>query len=353
MFVQAKILMTGSLKRKSNHRLKSGDGEPHAFIVEVETTNSTAVKTRQHGVVHPARSDPDTSSPTDPWFQINQELPGATRAECQRFWLFHRGNSKVVRENIKGYLQWRKIHNLVDERTGPWALSALEHRRKDREDWEQAWEMTWKHAAKQEGLFPDDAASPGAAATRKQKNDPVLYPKTIIPQYIFCHRQGRNRPGIFQVVAAQMDIHAASPEHHTLAVALYFDRKVSRQNATHQCNLWLDVRGAPGWANPSPLQMFPIVCTFAHHLLRLHPERLNQLVIFPLPGWAVTIFKMIRKVLPTVVQDRMVFISGSERHDVPLQVDKTAEKGDVSKAVIEGMELLRNQAMEKAAKAQL
>ena len=352
MHIEAKVLLRGSLVKRSKRHGHGARTQTRSVSQEDGDSDSASLKDLEVEIQYQHKSlarrkrvsfqndkddnKSDVSRLSDPWFHLHEEFPSATRAECKRFWDYHKDDA---RERLKDYLEWRKLHGLDSENLsrGRTFTASQQDRLTDKKDWEDAWAKTWEHAEQSISMFPDDNTT-----TKHTKHDKV-YKKCQIPQYLFAYNPSSCTPAL-QVLPAQIDANAASPEHHALAVALYLDRKFQR-HLEDVGNLWLDVRGAPGWPNPPPFQLIPLTQAMAHHLLRLYPERLHQLIIFPLPKWAVAIWKVISKLLPAVVTERTVLISGSDKHTVPLDVAKTAEKGGVPEEIVDDMERTRNQAM--------
>ena len=108
-----------------------------------------------------------------------------------------------------------------------------------------------------------------------------------------------------QVLPAQIDVHRACPAAvHAWAVASYLEVQFERSSVRQRADVWLDVRGAEGWPNPTPLQLRDLIVTLSHALLPLFPQRLRYLVVFPLPPWAAWLYKIISLALPKVIRER-------------------------------------------------
>lgn len=78
----------------------------------------------------------------------------------------------------------------------------------------------------------------------------------------------------------------AAPEEYTLALASFLDANVSR-DSDELINVLIDARGGAGWYNPRPWAVLPWVRSLASTLMANFPERLGQLIFFPVP-WVAT-----------------------------------------------------------------
>ncbi|CAB9502300.1 expressed unknown protein [Seminavis robusta] len=322
--------------------------------------------------------DPDETSTKDtdnnPWSVLEEEFPSASPSECQRFWTQY-GNDKA-RAPLKAYLEWRALYepySLGISRSSQQApmdsswkrfstsISSIRPAERDHEVWEQAWEIAWYQVERcqQEPdevfLFPPSICG---HSSKKHASVPDLskYRRTPIPQYLFAHYVPESNNILVQALPAQIDTKLACAEIHSLALALYFYDLFSELDDTNKSqlatgDLWLDVRGAPPWANPKPLQLIPLIRTVSTRLLAVHPERLNRLIVFPVPGWAVAIFNVISGVLPQVVRERTVLVAGNASHNSTLPMDKMAVHMDDETTkydTLQDMERVRRQAVTKA-----
>jgi hypothetical protein len=279
----------------------------------------------------------DTAAERCPWSLLALAFPSATACECQRF---HEAYGDKASEHLQAYLEWRAMY--------PHDEQAAENA------WERAWNRTWDQVEKcqadgtgQTVLFPKSMTLDSPAS----EEDLTPFQRTPVPQYVFAHNNNSTTTIILQVLPARIDLKLACAEIHALAAALYLDQFVEATAAT--VDVWVDVRGAPPWPNGAPMKLLHLIRTMAARLLALQPERLQRLVIFPLPGWAVAIYNMIRAFLPVVVTSRTVLVAGSDRHDVPPPSAKMEEhlSGDKAKETVQQMEATRQQAVMEAERA--
>jgi len=319
--------------------------------------NSQVGKTRQRYEKDDNHNDHFSKEVTLLW----QACPTATRAECQRFYKSAFQSKKggkegtalaMAQEQLTAYLQWRQQHpqrqQVNDRDLWVWA-------------WSVAWDRYWECGEREEEIW--NVATANTAKRSNQNQRPS------IPQYVFAYSYNDNNNSIcsrnnttddstnrrvIQVLPAQIDVARHTPNHvHTLAVALYLDQQLDRNSVQQTADLWLDVRGAPGWPNPTPWQVMSLIKVMTERLVPLFPELLHYLIVFPLPGWAVLIYKIIYGAFPKVVRERTKPIAGPMAGDKSLLYqDMMRQVPSMSAELIEQMEETRNRQIRQAANKQ-
>lgn len=286
----------------------------------------------------------DATNCTDPSgseiARLVREFPLLTREEVQRFWEDHQQNEEesddldAVREHLAQFVEWRNIYGLgrKSQQSNNQAIVSFE---KDQEDWKAAWKKVWDREETGLDLFPP-SKDPKQQTHKKSAKS---YPRKEIPQYFFCYAsQDDPNQIMLQLLPARIEAYSATPEQHSAACQLYFDLRFDHCNPHQKATLCLDCRGNPRWTNANVFQLQPIISACTHHLVRYHPGRTDRLIIFPVPRLAVSLFEMIKKALPPVVQQRTQLVAGSERN---CNLPKMAEKGNVPLALLERMEKTR------------
>ena len=353
---------------------------------------------------------PPPPPPEAGWMTVLQQAcPLATPAECERFYRAYSGGhddddttttrsrsvrrprnhapvvvAAVVIDRLQAYLAWRQrySYHLDAVTTTPHGTTNTtphaSHRHQDRANWESAWDVAWSHAAQDPSgrdYFPGSASPTNR---KKTQQPPPQYPKRRIPQYIFAHiidttntttttttatattaTTTATTPPIphlvLQIVPAQIALTEAPAALHALALSLYLGAggggQHQRNDATSQALLLLDTRGADPWANPTVFQLLDLIRIVSHTLVPLFPGRLHELVVFPLPGWAVVCLRAALHVLPKVLRDRLTLIPeySSNSRTVGEAMEATLVQRGLSPQVWKDMTATRHQAIEEAA----
>jgi thiamine phosphate synthase YjbQ (UPF0047 family) len=297
------------------------------------------------------------------------KFPMATASECHRF---QKAYGDQASDHLQAYLEWRTMYHHDSQQCHQVDLN--------RTAWERAWDRTWDQVEKcqadttgQVVLFPQTMTT--TTTTNENESPPSekdlsSFQRTPVPQYVFAHKNNYNTATtaasaqaptsiILQVFPARIDLKVASAEIHALATAIYLDETFSldttamdQEEVIIAANVWVDVRGAPPWPNGKPMKLLPLIRTMASRLVALQPERLQHLIVFPLPAWAVAIYNMIRVFLPVVITSRTILVSGSDKHDIPPPVDKMvihiAGEEQHAKEIVQQMEATRQQAVVEA-----
>ena len=118
-------------------------------------------------------------------------------------------------------------------------------------------------------------------------------------------------------MAARLDANLASTEQWVNAIAALFDEKLNRASE-EKITVVVDVRGGEGWANPSAPSLLSLVRGASTLLSDNFPERLQRLIIVPLPWIAVAVWSLAKAFLDPVTADKVVVINGAADRLAPL-----------------------------------
>jgi hypothetical protein len=116
---------------------------------------------------------------------------------------------------------------------------------------------------------------------------------------------------ILHILPFRLDLSIATAPTYSLAAALYLDRRLSRLT-TERITLFCDVRGGRGWANPTPWSTLPFIQSTASLLGSHYPERLERLVLFPMPTSAIWVWSAAKKCLDPNTSSKVVVVSPGE-----------------------------------------
>jgi hypothetical protein len=111
---------------------------------------------------------------------------------------------------------------------------------------------------------------------------------------------------------------------YALALAIYIDYTLDR-SSMEKIILVIDVRAGQGWANIAAINLIPFIQETVRLLCNLHPTRLEQCIIYPVPVIANIIWKAVKPFVgkDTVKKICLVSGSGAGRNDiVPEKVNK-------------------------------
>jgi hypothetical protein len=127
----------------------------------------------------------------------------------------------------------------------------------------------------------------------------------------------------------RLDKKMAPAEIYSLALGLYLDRKQNRESLD-LFSVMLDVRGGKGWANPPAYNMMPFIKSAAMLLHQHYPERLDKLIVYPLPRPALWIWHMVKPFLDVSVVSSAHLIGGKDTSASTPPNDKLEEFVDLS-----------------------
>jgi hypothetical protein len=133
----------------------------------------------------------------------------------------------------------------------------------------------------------------------------------------------RDRKGyrIFCLRPALMDTRLAKALTYTLAVAIYLDRSADREGS-EKVTLVLDVRAGRGWPNTHVLRLIPFMKHSIQILLPLFTERLHRMLLYPVPGAFLHIWRMISKYMDPLTAQRVRVLEGRCKIEAPPPTEK-------------------------------
>ncbi|KAL7524705.1 hypothetical protein ACHAXR_000680, partial [Thalassiosira sp. AJA248-18] len=108
---------------------------------------------------------------------------------------------------------------------------------------------------------------------------------------------------------ARIDIKLADTSVYARALAIYLDHALDR-DSTEKITLVIDVRSGHGWANIKAIHLLPFIQSTVRLLCDLHPLRLEQCIIFPVPAVANVIWKAVKPFLGRETAKKVCLVSG-------------------------------------------
>eukprot|EP00578_Thalassiosira_sp_NH16_P003905 CAMPEP_0181131170 /NCGR_PEP_ID=MMETSP1071-20121207/30280_1 /TAXON_ID=35127 /ORGANISM="Thalassiosira sp., Strain NH16" /LENGTH=628 /DNA_ID=CAMNT_0023217341 /DNA_START=31 /DNA_END=1917 /DNA_ORIENTATION=- len=263
--------------------------------------------------------------------RLQKQYPNATYAECKRFLACVKYEEEAASKRIDNFLKWRADCGLkpTTEAGGNGTLPNSRNGRifdqtfvkKDEEDWDAAAKMaisiiTKSHVTTGLTKLPqiicsyEEQVEDGLSTNNRANTNEEL---SLSPP------RCKDGTRIFHILSARLDLSIATAYTYSLATALYLDRCFSR-STTERVSLICDVRGGRGWANPTPWSMLPFIQSTALLLGSHYPERLERLVLFPMPKSAIWVWSAAQKCLDTNTSSKVVIVSSGEGNGLPTKL---------------------------------
>ena len=210
----------------------------------------------------------------------------ATQEEQDRFLIGCKNNTRKAEASLRKYLLWRRKY-----------LRALQEVPGDQQS--------------QLSLETDQECWQIACRTSLQLAG--LDVSTRLPQIIQVHNDCRGKNATptrcFQILPGMMagvkDLSVFST-----AVAIYFDRKLSR-SSREKVTVVIDVRGGKGWANPHVRQLVPCIQKTIVLLLTMFPERLSKAVVYPIPSSYMWVWRLLRRCIDPTTREKILIVAGA------------------------------------------
>ena len=296
--------------------------------------------------------------------RLQEKHPNATQAECQRFLICVKHKEDEASQRLEAFLKWRFDCGLkvsVDEdRSSGVAKNAMgdtikKHRREYGPELISDDEKDWKEAAKMAVAINGDKAVESyiilpqiicSYEERKFETDCDAHheishdndKQSIQP--IGSNNDRKQTPprckdgtSIFHILPARLDLSLATAPTYALACALYLDRRLSR-STTERLTLFCDVRGGRGWANPTPWSTLPFIQSTSSLLGQHYPERLERLVLFPMPKAAMWIWSAAQKCLDPNTASKVVVVGAAGEGGLSERLEEYIDEDDLK--VLEG-----------------
>lgn len=253
--------------------------------------------------------------------------PYATVAECKRFFTCVKYNEEAASKRLGEFFKWRSDCGLKAIADASGHNNDNKHDRvynqefikKDEEDWDACARLAVSIATRSSVIGSGATLSQIICSYEEQldENDRVESPtlhkldKEGVPSMPPRCTDGTR---ILHILPSRLDLSIASASTYSLAAALYIDRRMSRLT-TEKISLFCDVRGGRGYANPTPWSLLPFVQSTASLLGSHYPERLERLVLYPMPTTAIWVWNAAKKCLDPNTASKVVVIGSGEGSD--------------------------------------
>ena len=240
--------------------------------------------------------------------RLQKQYPGATHAECQRFYKCVNYKEEPASKRLDKFLKWRSECGLknVSDNEDTTTQQSVFNEKKDESDWEACSKlaisiMTKLHLS-ESGVanLPQIICSyENHETTLNKKNDEKSAPPRC-----------KDGTRILHILPFRLDLSIATAQTYSLAAALYLDRRLSRSSLEF-ITLFVDVRGGRGWSNTTPWSTLPFIQSTASLLGSHYPERLSKLVLVPMPKSAIWVWSAAQKCLDPNTASKVVVVSSS------------------------------------------
>jgi CRAL/TRIO domain len=123
---------------------------------------------------------------------------------------------------------------------------------------------------------------------------------------------------ILYVLPARMDFDVIPSELYTKAMAYYC--LLVHQSSVPCCSVTvlMDVRAGRGWPNMFVTRMLTWVRPCCATMHSYFPGALRQVIVYPMPSWAMRLWRLVQPLLPTHVQSSVTLVAGtSTSHSAP------------------------------------
>jgi CRAL/TRIO domain len=239
---------------------------------------------------------------------LKESIPSSTDAERRRFLLAESGNVTKASARLSKYVSWTTTHQNIQRQIQAY------------EQWTSREKKNHTHAPslhETEETLDDDDWQLACAAAIFSRNEPVSPTRTRLPriartfyddqsgEVCRCHNGHR----IIHVAPGKMDDRLVPLETYALAIALYMDRKLSRDS----CELFtvmIDARGGVGWRNPHAAHLIPFIQHTSELLLSMFPERLGRAIVYPVPWCLSWIWSVVRCCLDPKTSGKIHLLNG-------------------------------------------
>ena len=241
--------------------------------------------------------------------RLQKQYPGATHAECQRFYKCVNYKEEAASKRLDKFLKWRSecgLKNAPDKEDPTTQQQSAFNEKKDELDWEECSKLAISIMTKSHISESGVASLPQIICsyenheiTPNKKNDDTSAPPRC-----------KDGTRILHILPFRLDLSIATAPTYSLAAALYLDRRLSRSSLEF-ITLFVDVRGGRGWSNPTPWSTLPFIQSTASLLGSHYPERLSKLVLVPMPKSSIWIWSAAQKCLDPNTASKVVVVSSS------------------------------------------
>jgi hypothetical protein len=223
--------------------------------------------------------------------KLYQALPESTQAERYRFLIDRDGDTNLAIIKLGNYLDWRRKHSYDD-------VSSCH------------FDSSWTYATQL--ALRDDATTKNSNTELKLSNVDKLT-RTVdtsikLPCTLFTFEHEQKKYLLH--LPARINTQLASTSVYALALAIYIDHTLDR-SSMEKIILVIDVRAGQGWANINAINLIPFIQETVRLLCDLHPTRLEQCIIYPVPVIANIIWKAVKPFVGKDTVKKICLVSGS------------------------------------------
>jgi len=138
-----------------------------------------------------------------------------------------------------------------------------------------------------------------------------------LPPLLVCDGHARSGHRFMLMMAAMYDPELGDVDAYVSAIAAKFDATLDR-HGSEKLTVLADVRGGDGWANPAASSIVPFLRAVTALMSANFPERLHQLVVFPVPWVASTLWTVVKQFLDPETARKVVLLDGPADRTAPV-----------------------------------
>lgn len=154
-----------------------------------------------------------------------------------------------------------------------------------------------------------------------------------LPGMIVVDGAARSGHRTMVMMAAMYDPTLGDVDLYANALAAKFDAVLDRSQS-EKIVILADVRGGDGWANPAATSVVPFLRAVSAVMSANFPERLHQLVVFPVPWVASALWAVVKQFLDPETARKVVLLSGPADRAAPVPTSLSEYLDEVTLALI-------------------
>jgi hypothetical protein len=132
------------------------------------------------------------------------------------------------------------------------------------------------------------------------------------------HGPARDGTGVIFLESARFDFRLRPSPSYTLALCHLVDRAIPSEE-DGQVTIVIDCREDASWPNPKPFDFMSFVREAAKTLPSKYPERLQRVVVYPVPWVATAFLAMVRKLLDPKTSEKLCVLGfGRDPSGIPV-----------------------------------
>lgn len=308
----------------------------------IQGDNSTLIKITSTTTPAPTQTtatdadvDSNSTNKNKSYEEIRGVLPASTGAERERFLYDQGGDVRAAIDKLRKYLEWNSTHSdRADDSVG------CDNNNTEHDNEVDAWVIASHLAILKSASYTRGSGDKSTTSPTKSRCNKVELPCILFVHDQQLHNESSssttttndinnttNNKRYVHFLPARIDTKLAKSSVYALAIAIFVNHILNRAS-TEKITLVIDVRPGYGWANIKAINLVPFIQSTCRLMTDLHPERLNQCIIFPMPKVALGIWKAVKPFLDKETADKVRLVSGAagKKDPVPKKLGDVLDK---------------------------